>query len=236
MLRLTASSSGGRLDRFLATQLPERSRSEVQRWIKEGRVTVNEAIVKANYRLRPGDEVIVYVPPPKTYHVEPEPIPLNIIFENDDLLVVDKPAGMVVHPAHGNWHGTLVNAVLYHCPDIEGVGGERRPGIVHRLDKETSGLVVIAKNDSAHRYLQQQFKAREVEKAYLALVEGHLAPASGRIDAPIGRHPLQRKRVAVVRNGRQAVTDYYAQRYYEFLPSAVPASFTLVEVYPRTGR
>lgn len=220
---------GQRLDRWLAARLPAHSRTEVQRWIREGLVRVNGRASKPGYRLETGDVVEVDVPEPEPYEeVRPEPIPLTILYEDEDILVVDKPAGMVVHPAPGHSSGTLVNAILHHCPDLEGVGGARRPGIVHRLDKDTSGLILVAKNDRAHRELQRQFQAREVDKAYLALVEGHLQPKVGRIEAPIGREPRQRKRMAVVQGGREAVTEYTVLAHYD--------AYTLVDVHPRTGR
>ncbi len=220
---------GERLDKWLAQKLPDRSRTEVQRWIKEGLVRVNGRASKPGYKLEPGDIVEVDVPVAQAYEgVAPEPIPLDIIYEDQDLLVINKPAGMVVHPAPGHTSGTLVNAVLYHCPDLEGIGNVLRPGIVHRLDKDTSGLILVAKNDHAHRELQRQFKAREVEKSYLALVEGHLQPKIGRIEAPIGRDKKHRKRMAVIRDGREAITEYRVIDYYD--------DFTLVEARPLTGR
>jgi len=171
---------------------------------------------------------------------------LPILFEDADLLIIDKPAGMVVHPAPGHDHGTLVNAVLHHCPEIEGVGGERRPGIVHRLDKETSGLLVVAKNDRAHRHLQAQFKNRTVYKEYLTLLDGRIEPAQGRIIAPIGRHPVERKRQAVLpadprtgeSQGREAITDYRVQAYYSYTArgSTAVAHFSFVNVVLHTGR
>lgn len=228
-LRFEVQEGGERLDKWLAHQLPERSRSEIQRWIKEGLVRVNGRSSKPGYKLEPGDVVEVDVPATVSYEgVEPEPIPLNIVYEDPDVVVVDKPAGMVVHPAPGHTRGTLVNAILYHCPDLQGVGGVERPGIVHRLDKDTSGLMVIAKNDRAHRELQRQFKEREVEKIYLALVEGQLQPPRGRIEAPIGRDKRDRKRMAVTRDGREAITEYRVLKYLD--------DFTLVEAHPITGR
>ncbi|MDW8270520.1 MAG: RluA family pseudouridine synthase, partial [Anaerolineae bacterium] len=182
-----------RLDRYLAERLSDHSRSAIQRWIEQGLVRVNEQPTRASRRLVPGDRITVLVPEPQPATTAAEPIPLVIVYEDDDLLVVDKPAGMVVHPAAGHTGGTLVNAVLHHCPDLAGVGGVQRPGIVHRLDKETSGLILVAKNDRAHAYLQGQFKSRQVEKTYLALVSGHLHPPRGRIEAPIGRDPRHRQ-------------------------------------------
>ncbi len=220
---------GERLDKWLARQLPGYSRTEIQRWIKEGLVRVNGRASKPGYKLESGDVVEVDVPAPVPYEgVKPEPIPLNVLYEDEDVIVIDKPAGMVVHPAPGHASGTLVNALLYHFPDLEGIGGVERPGIVHRLDKDTSGLILVAKNSRAHRELQRQFKAREIEKAYLALVEGHLQPKVGRIEAPIGRDKRHRKRMAVVRDGREAITEYTVIAYYD--------DYTLVEVRPLTGR
>lgn len=227
-ISLVFERGGERLDKALAAALPALSRSQIQRLIKEAYVTVEGRVVKPSTRLEPGDRVIVRLPPPQPTALVAEAIPLDIVYEDADILVVNKPAGMVVHPAHGHASGTLVNAVLAHCPELEGVGGEQRPGIVHRLDKDTSGLIVIAKNDRAHRELQRQFKAREVIKAYLALVEGRVSPQQGLIEAPIGRDPVHRQRMAVVRNGRAAVTRY---RVLETFPE-----YTLVEAEPVTGR
>ena len=179
-LTLVANGPAERLDKWLAGQLPDRSHAEIQRWIEAGLVTSRGRGLKASHKVALGDEIAVVIPAAETYAVEPEPIPLDILYQDADLLVINKPAGMVVHPAAGNWHGTLVNAVLYHCPDLEGVGGAHRPGIVHRLDKDTSGVILVAKNDAAHRALQAQFQARTVRKTYWALVYGLLSPAAGR--------------------------------------------------------
>ncbi|GAB4414446.1 MAG: RluA family pseudouridine synthase [Anaerolineales bacterium] len=226
---LQAERGGVRVDKYVAEAVPDLSRAAVQRLIGEGRILVNGAVVKASYRLEPGDTISVEIPPPVDVSIAPEPIPLDIVYEDADILVVNKPAGMVVHPAFGHASGTLVNAVLAHCPDLAGVGGELRPGIVHRLDKDTSGLIVVAKGDAALRDLQAQFKGREVQKAYLALVEGHVSPPTGLIDAPIGRDPRARKKMAVVpRGGRQAQTEYRALEFYD--------AHTLVEAHPLTGR
>jgi len=239
---------GERLDKWLAGQLPEHSRAEIQRWIADDLVTARHRPLKASYRVAAGDEVTVVVPPVEDYAVEPEAIPLEIVFEDADLLVINKPAGMVVHPAAGNWHGTLVNAVLHHCPDLEGVGGAHRPGIVHRLDKDTSGLILVAKNDAVHRALQAQFKARTVHKTYLALVHGWLRPERGaergEINAPIGRDPRNRQRMAVVSlsQGRAAVTQYEVRQYLEQVmgnsrvSGASDSRYTLVACHPLTGR
>jgi len=226
---LQAERGGVRVDKYVAEAVPDLSRAAVQRLIDEGRILVNGAVVKASYRLEPGDAISVEIPPPVDVSIAPEAIPLDVVYEDADILVVNKPAGMVVHPAFGHASGTLVNAVLAHCPDLAGVGGELRPGIVHRLDKDTSGLIVVAKGDAALRDLQAQFKGREVRKAYLALVEGHVSPPTGLIDAPIGRDPRARKKMAVVpRGGREAQTEYRALEFYD--------AHTLVEAHPLTGR
>jgi len=224
-------STRERLDVFLAACLPEFSRSRLQGLIRDGFVLVNgKPAAKAGLDLEPGARVEARIPPPAPSRLIPEAIPLEIIFENGDLLIVDKPAGMVVHPAPGHESGTLVHAALAHAPDLEGIGGEERPGIVHRLDKETSGLLVVAKNERAHRWLQDQFRKRTVEKTYLALVDGKPPTPSGRIEAPIGRNVTHRKLMAVVplEKGRAAVSEY---RTLETLPA-----HTLLEVHPLTGR
>lgn len=206
-LVLAADRSGERLDAYLARAVPDLSRSHAQKLIEAGRVLVNGRPAKAALRLAPGDEVRVHLPEPQPVTPAPEPIRLEVVYEDADLIVVNKPAGLTVHPAPGHPSGTLVNALLAHCPDLSGINGELRPGIVHRLDKDTSGLLVVAKNDRAQLALSEQFAGREVLKAYLALVEGRPQPA-GVIDAPIGRHPAQRKRMAVIAEGRPARTRY----------------------------
>ena len=239
-----ADEAGQRLDRWLTAALPDRSRNEVQRWIKEGAVTVDGDAAKASLKVEPGQQIGVVIPQVEASRAQAQDIPLVIIYEDDDLLVIDKPAGMVVHPAPGHADGTLVNAILHHCPDIRGVGGERRPGLVHRLDKETSGLIVVAKHDAAHRTLQAQFKARTVHKEYLALVEGHLDPPQGRINAPIGRHPVHRKQQTVLPDdpvtgepaGRSAVTDYTVLGYYTGQTGSGSANFSLIRAVLHTGR
>ncbi len=220
-----------RLDRFLSRQLPEFSRTRLQGLIEDGFVRVNGLVITKNgYKLVQDDRVEVRIPPPTPTTLIPESIPLEVIFENADVVVINKPAGMVVHPAAGHDRGTLVHALLGYLPDLEGIGGEERPGIVHRLDKETSGLMIVARNERAHRYLQDQFRSRRVEKTYLALVDGHPPTPFGRIEAPIGRDPAHRKRMAILSpdKGRQAVTEY---RTLESFPS-----HTLLEVHPLTGR
>jgi 23S rRNA pseudouridine1911/1915/1917 synthase len=220
-----------RLDVFLTACLPEFSRARLQGLIKDGFVKVDEEVTaKAGRDLEVGDRIEVRIPPPVPSGLIPEDIALDIIFENEDLLVVNKPAGMVVHPSPGHESGTLVHAALGHVPELKGIGGEERPGIVHRLDKETSGLIVVAKNEQAHRWLQDQFRTRAVEKTYLALVDGAPPTPRGRVEAPIGRNTTHRKLMAVVplEKGRQAVSEY---RTVEGFPR-----HTLLEVHPLTGR
>jgi 23S rRNA pseudouridine1911/1915/1917 synthase len=220
-----------RLDHFLVERLPEFSRSRLQGLIKDGFVSIDGVPAKkAGQKLESGSEVEVHIPPPAPSGLVGEDIPLDILFENDDLLVVNKPAGMVVHPAAGHDKGTLVHAVLGYDPEIEGIGGEERPGVVHRLDKETSGLILLAKNDSAHRWLQDQFRLREVVKTYLALVDGAPPTPSGRVEAPIGRDPSHRKKMAIMPpgKGREAVSEYKTLETFE--------KHTLLEFHPLTGR
>jgi 23S rRNA pseudouridine1911/1915/1917 synthase len=231
------------LDRWLVEQSPDCSRSEIQRWIEQGRVTLDGALPnKSGLKLAAGQTIEIELPfSPGATPLTPLALPLTIVYEDHDLLVIDKPAGLVVHPAPGHANDTLVNAILYHVPDIAGVGGERRPGLVHRLDKETSGLLVAAKNDVAQRFLQSQFKARRVYKEYLALVEGRLDPLSGRIDVAIGRHLTERKRQAVFpkgEQGRPAITDYDTIAIYRTRPpgEATIFPFSLVRVVIHTGR
>jgi len=220
-----------RLDKFLVGQLQEFSRSRIQGLIANGFVDVNgRAARKAGQTLESGFSVTVRVPPPVPTDLVAEDIPLDIVFENEDLIVVNKPAGMVVHPAAGHSSGTLVNAMLGYDPDIEGIGGEERPGVVHRLDKETSGLILLAKNERAHRWLQDQFRLRKVEKTYLALVDGKPPTPSGRVEAHIGRDPSHRKRMAIVSEsrGREAISEYKTVESFRV--------HTLLEFHPLTGR
>lgn len=222
---------GCRLDQYLAIQLPHLSRSRLQALIKDGHILLDGKPCKPSEKLRPGKGISVHEPDatPLT-GTTAEEIPLEILFEDDDLLVINKSAGMVVHPAAGNPTGTLVNALLHHCTALSGIGGEQRPGIVHRLDKETSGCLVVAKNDLAHQGLSKQFASRDVLKVYLALAAGHFAKKSGVIEASIGRHPVHRKKMTVVEagKGRPSTTDY---RVLRELPGA-----SLVECTLHTGR
>ncbi len=220
-----------RLDKYLTARLPEFSRARIQGLIVDGFVDVDGIPAKkGGLKLEGGERLRVRIPPPQPAGLVPEQIPLSVIFENDDLLVIDKPAGMVVHPAAGHDTGTLVHAVLGYDPDLEGIGGEERPGVVHRLDKDTSGLIAIAKNERAHRWLVEQFKERRVEKTYLALVDGKPPTPTGRIEAPIGRDPRDRKKMAIVKleKGRQAISEY---KTLENFPR-----HTLLEFHPHTGR
>jgi len=202
--------AGLRLDVFLAAEGPEElSRSHVQKLVADGLVEVNGQAVRASYRVRAGDAVVLRLPPPVELVVDPEPIPLDIYFEDQDLIVVNKPRGMVVHPAEGNYSGTLVNALMHHCRDLSGINGVMRPGIVHRLDKDTSGLLMVAKNDFAHLDLARQLSERKVDRLYQALVHGLFKNDRGTVEAPIGRHPRDRQRMAVEpRKGKPAVTHY----------------------------
>ncbi len=228
--QIEPAQAGVRLDQFLAGAVPALSRSRLQALIREGHATLNGATVKPNAKLRGGDLVALAEPAPKPCATEAEAIALDVLFEDDDLIVLNKPAGMVVHPAAGNWAGTIVNALLHHCPALSGIGGTQRPGIVHRLDKETSGCLVAAKNDVAHQALARQFAGREVTKIYLSLAAGTFARLSGHIDAPIGRHPVQRKKMTVVATGRGRV----ASTDYRVLGTC--AAGTLVECTLHTGR
>jgi 23S rRNA pseudouridine1911/1915/1917 synthase len=221
----------GRLDKFLVAHLAELSRSRLQSLIKDGFVTVNsKAAVKSSATVEVGQSVEIHVPASVPTALVPENIQLDIVFENKDLMVVNKPAGMVVHPAAGHSSGTLVHAALGHAPEMEGIGGELRPGVVHRLDKDTSGLILLAKNDQAHNWLQSQFKSRRVEKIYLALVDGAPPTPTGRVEAAIGRDSAHRKQMAVVpaAKGREAITEYRILESF--------ANHTLVEAHPLTGR
>jgi 23S rRNA pseudouridine1911/1915/1917 synthase len=226
-----AGETAERLDKYLVTRFPEFSRARLQGLVEEGFVLVNGIPAKKSGQpIEAGMEIEVRVPPPVPSGLTGEDIPLALIFENDDLIVVNKPAGMVVHPAAGHDSGTLVHAVLGYAPDMEGIGGEERPGLVHRLDKETSGLIVLAKNERAHRWLQDQFRLRTVEKTYLALVDGKPPTPTGRVEASIGRDPSHRKKMAIVPagKGREAVSEYKTIESFK--------DHTLLEFHPLTGR
>ncbi|KPK20799.1 MAG: pseudouridine synthase [Dehalococcoidia bacterium SG8_51_3] len=225
---LVASIAGVRLDRFIAENCPELTRTHAQKLIVEGFITVNGRGAKPSLRLDSGDEVDIVIPPAPPGSLAAEPIPLHIVYEDEDLVVMDKPPGLTVHPAPGHPGHTLVNALLARVPHLSQMGGSLRPGIVHRLDKDTSGLMLVAKNSPAQLTLIEQFKARSVTKAYLVLVKGKLTPEKGIIDAAIGRDASNRKRMAVVSRGRPARTQYQVIRYIK--------DYTLLEITPETGR
>lgn len=228
---LCERKSGERLDKFLVEQLPEFSRARLQALIADGLVAVQGTPArKAGQIVENGQRIMVRIPPPAPGGLIPEDIPLEVVFENEDVLIVNKPAGMVVHPAAGHVSGTLVNAVLGYDPHMDGIGGEERPGLVHRLDKDTSGLIVLAKNDAAHRWLQDQFRLRKVEKTYLALVDGKPPTPSGRVEAAIGRDPRTRKKMGILpaHKGRAAISEYKTIESFK--------AHTLLEFRPLTGR
>lgn len=217
----------GRIDKVLGHFLSDVSRSQLQKWIEDGYVTVNGQVVKTKYKLKAGDVVKIIPEAPQTIDLEPEDIPLDIVYEDDDVIVVNKPAGMVVHPAPGHPGHTLVNALLYHSP-LSTINGEFRPGIVHRIDKDTSGLLMVAKNDLAHRSLAAQLKAKTNQREYAALVHGVIKEDQGTIDAPLGRSKKDRKKQAVVMDGRHAVTHFEVVKRYRH--------YTLVKCRLETGR
>lgn len=220
-----------RLDRFLANRQPDISRSRLQGLVKEGAVLVNGSQAKISYLLKEGDLVNLKIPPPTPLLVEAQDLPLEIVYEDKHLVVINKVAGMVVHPAAGNQDGTLVNALLFHCGDLAGIGGVQRPGIVHRLDQNTSGLLVVAKDDLTHQGLAQQFKEHTIKREYLALVYGRLLPAAGSFQSNIGRHPHQRKKMAsITKGGKYAKTNYQVLRYYPV------GNCSLVSLRLETGR
>ena len=221
-----------RIDVFLSRQGIGLSRSYIQKLIEGGKILVNDRPAKPSYKLNLEDKVTLDIPPPQKLEVTPENIPLDIVYEDKDLLIVNKPRGLVTHPAVGNYSGTLVNALLYHCRDLSGIGGVMRPGIVHRLDKDTSGLLLVAKSDLAHQSLSRQFKDRAVKKIYVALVQGEIKAEDGYIQAKIGRHPVNRKKFAVIKKpelkSREALTAFKVLKRFK--------GYTLVELELKTGR
>ena len=225
-----ASTSGKRLDAAIAMNMSDYSRSFVQKLIEQGNVLLNGKDCNKKTKCNVGDEISVLIPEPETLDVEPENIPLEIVYEDNDVLVVNKPAGMVVHPAPGNPNGTLVNAIMYHCGDnLSSINGVIRPGIVHRIDKDTSGLLMVAKNDKTHAGLSQQLKDHSLTRRYMAIVYNNIKEAEGTVDAPIGRDPANRLRNAVVyQNSREAVTHYHVLERF--------GDFTLIEAVLETGR
>ena len=225
-----SEDADSRIDRYLAQQMPDQSRSFLQKLIREEQITVNGRPVKANYRLQPEDQVLVIVPDPQLPDILPENIPLDILYEDSDVLVINKPKGMVVHPAAGHYTNTVVNAVMYHCQgNLSGINGVMRPGIVHRIDRDTTGAIVICKNDQAHQSLAQQLKEHSITRSYRAIVWNNLKEDEGTVDRPIGRHPVDRKKMAVnEKNGKTAVTHYRVLERF--------GRFTYIECRLETGR
>lgn len=218
-----------RLDAYIAKELDEVSRSYVQKLIKEGLVSVNQLNMKASYLVKEGDFITVELPKPKKLDIIPEDLPLDIVFEDKDIVIINKSQNMVVHPAPGNYSGTLVNGLLFHINSLSTINGIIRPGIVHRLDKDTSGLLIVAKNDKSHRILSEELKSRNIKRIYMCLVHGVLSSDSGTIDAPIGRHEVDRKRMTVTKkNGKEAITNYKVLERF--------SNYTLVEASLETGR
>lgn len=226
--RIDKENVNKRLDRFISEELEEQSRSYIQSLIEDGEVTVNDCVKKSNYKLKENDSILITIPEAKAYSVEPENIPLDVIYEDNDIIVINKPRGMTVHPAPGVYSGTLVNALLYHCKDLSGINGVLRPGIVHRIDKDTTGILVVAKNDKAHNHLAAQLKDHSMTREYVALVEGVMKNDLGTIDAPLARDPKDRIKIAIVKDGRKAVTHYKVLERY--------SKNTLVECKLETGR
>lgn len=217
-----------RIDKYLTKQLEDFSRSKVQQLISEGLVFVNDERIKANYKVENGDVITVTIPEPEEIDIKSENIPLDILYEDEDIVVINKPQGMVVHPGAGNPDGTLVNALLYHIDDLSGINGEIRPGIVHRLDKDTSGVLVVAKNDTAHVHLSEQLQNRTVKRTYWAIVHGQIPHEHGTIDAPIGRDPHDRQKFTVIKDGKEAITHFKVLEHFNH--------YTWVEVSLETGR
>jgi len=230
-LLVDEESGGKRLDVFLSENLKDLSRSRIQMLLKDGRITVDGKMKKPNYKIKAGEVVTVSIPKPNPIQVEAENIPLDILYEDDQIIVVNKPQGMVVHPAPGNYSGTLVNALLYHCKDLSGINGLLRPGIVHRIDKDTSGVLVVTKTDNAHLKIAEQIKEHSINRIYLTLVHGIVQEPGGMIDAPIGRHQVDRKKMAVQsKGGKRAITHYKVKERF------TKDNYTYLEVKLETGR
>lgn len=229
-LFFTIEKGGERIDKYLSEQLEDMTRSHIQKLIKENMVRVNGMTVKSNFKLSASDQIEVEIPELKEPDILPENIPLDILYEDQDILVVNKPKGMVVHPAPGHYTGTLVNAIMYHCKDnLSGINGVMRPGIVHRIDMDTTGSLLICKNDRAHQALAKQLKEHSITRKYHAIVHGRLKEDEGTIDKPIGRHPIDRKKMSVhCTNGREAVTHYRVLKRFQ--------QFTYIECQLETGR
>jgi len=226
--RVEEADVGTRIDKYISALMEGKSRSYIQGMIEKGGVIVNGSIKKSNYTVKEGDVISVTIPEPEEMNIKPEKIPLEILYEDSDLVVVNKKQGMVVHPASGIYSGTLVNALLDHCTDLSGINGVLRPGIVHRIDKNTSGILVIAKNDNSHNILAHQLKEHTMTRVYYALVEGIIKKDEGTVDTQIGRHPAEKIKMAVVREGKRAVTHYRVVQRYK--------AHTLVECVLETGR
>ena len=229
-MTILCDRDGVRIDAFLAEMVEQLSRSAAQQLLEKGGITVNGKAVKKNYKAHDGDEITVELPEPEPVELLPENIPLDIRYEDEDVVVINKPKGLVVHPAPGHWSGTLVNALMYHCGDsLSGINGQLRPGIVHRIDMDTSGLLIVAKNDFAHQALAEQLKDHSLSRIYEAIVVGNIRADSGTIDAPIGRHPVDRKKMAVTeKNSRPAVTHYQVLTRY--------SGYTHLRLRLETGR
>ncbi len=229
---LKVEDSSSRIDRYLSEQLPDLSRSRIQQLIEQGNVQLNDQVCTSKKTtVQPGDRISLTIPDARPLDMQPEAIPLDILYEDDALIILNKPAGLVVHPAAGHESGTLVNALLAHCPNLAGIGGVQRPGIVHRLDKDTTGAIAIAKTDQAHQHLQAQLKAKTARREYLGVVYGAPSADSGTVDQPIGRHPVDRKKMAVVsveKGGRPAVTHWQVQERL--------GNYTLMHFQLETGR
>ncbi|RAZ70012.1 RluA family pseudouridine synthase [Planococcus maitriensis] len=227
-INITEEQKGERIDKVISAIDEEWSRSQISNWVKDGHIKVNGETVKPNYKVRLEDEILITPPLLEELDAEPENLNLDIVYEDEDVLVVNKPKGMVVHPAPGHASGTLVNGLMYHCTDLSGINGIVRPGIVHRIDKDTSGLLMVAKNDLAHASLVDQLVEKSVTRKYIALVHGHIAHDKGTIDAPIARDPKERQKMAVVDKGKHAVTHFTVLERF--------GDFTLVECRLETGR
>lgn len=229
-IQITVNDNPERTDKYLSSRLPELTRSHIQKLMKDGQVLVNKLPVKANYKLNMGDEIIITIPEPKEPDIVPENIPLDILYEDNDILIINKPKNMVVHPAPGHYSGTLVNAIMYHCKDnLSGINGVLRPGIVHRIDKDTTGSLLICKNDASHQFLADLLKEHNITRKYHAIVHGNIKENAGTVRAAIGRHPTDRKKMSTKSsNGRHAVTHYTVLERF--------GKFTYIECTLETGR
>jgi 23S rRNA pseudouridine1911/1915/1917 synthase len=222
-----------RIDRFLSQSLEiDLSRNYIQKLIKEENILANGKPIKQNYRVKTDDRILINIPEPEELSLEPEDIPIHIIFEDESIALINKSPGMVVHPGPGNWNRTLVNALLYHLRDLSSIGGISRPGIIHRLDKDTSGLMIIAKNDHAHRYLTQKFSRREIKKRYAAMIVGKPRKPHDIINRPIGRHPRYRHKMTIREDGREAITEYFLKDIW----NSRNGLLSLMDIFPHTGR